>query len=268
MPSPQGRWFLLTVPEADYRKPDQLHEQLTYIVGQLETAPTTGYRHWQICVQFKRKTTITGCRNLFGGRAHVELTRSSAAREYCRKEESRVDGTEFEFGRPATRRNNNEDWDAVWELAKKGDMEAISSNVRIQHYRTIRTIAADFAEPCSMERKIFVFCGRTGTGKSRRAWEEAGLGAYPKDPRSKFWDGYRNQSHVVIDEFRGGIDISHVLRWFDRYPVLVEIKGSATPLVATKIWVTSNIHPRYWFPMLDIETIDALLRRLEITVFE
>jgi len=62
----------------------------------------------------------------------------------------------------------------------------------------IRTIAADFAEPAGMERTVVVFCGRTGTGKSRRAWEEAGLGAYPKDPRTKFWDGYRDQSHVVI----------------------------------------------------------------------
>jgi len=35
-------------------------------------------------------------------------------------------------------------------------------------------------------------------------------------------DGYRGQEHVVFDEFRGGIDISHVLRWFDRYPVIVE----------------------------------------------
>ena len=56
----------------------------------------------------------------------------------------------------------------------------------------------------------------------------------PKDPRTKFWDGYRNQENVVIDEFRGAIDIAHILRWFDRYPVIVEVKGSSVVLSAKK----------------------------------
>jgi len=64
------------------------------------------------------------------------------------------------------------------------------------------------------------------------------------DPRSKFWDAYSGHEHVVIDEFRGGIDISHMLRWLDRYPVLVEVKGSSVCLKAGVIWITSNLHPR------------------------
>jgi len=118
-----------------------------------------------------------------------------------------------------------------------------------------------------MEREIVCYWGTTGMGKSRRAWEEAGLNAYPKDPRSKFWDGYRGQEHVVFDEFRGGIDISHVLRWFDRYPVIVEVKGSSTVLKAKKIWITSNLHPNDWYPELDQETKSALIRRLTIVHF-
>lgn len=122
-------------------------------------------------------------------------------------------------------------------------------------------------EPVGVERTITVYWGRTGTGKSRRAWDEASLSAFPKDPRSKFWDGYNNHEHVVIDEFRGGIDISHVLRWFDRYPVVVEVKGSSVVLRATRIWITSNLDPRKWYPDLDEETLSALLRRLTITHF-
>lgn len=107
--------------------------------------------------------------------------------------------------------------------------------------------------------------GPTGTGKSRKAWELGGIDAYPKIPSTKFWDGYRGQTNVIIDEFRGDIGISNILRWFDRYPVLVEIKGSATVLNAVLIIVTSNIDPRNWYPDLDQETKEALLRRLEIT---
>lgn len=87
------------------------------------------------------------------------------------------------------------------------------------------------------------------------------------DPRTKFWDGYQSEANVVMDEFRGGIDISHLLRWLDRYPVRVEIKGSSRPLLATTIWITSNLDPRRWYPEIDQETLDALLRRLNIIHF-
>lgn len=119
-------------------------------------------------------------------------------------------------------------------------------------------------KPIAEERKIKVFWGATGTGKSRKAWEEAGWDAYPKDPNTKFWDGYSGQENVVIDEFRGRIDIAHVLRWFDRYPVVVEVKGSSQVFRAKNIWITSNLDPRCWYPDLDEETKKALLRRLEI----
>lgn len=93
------------------------------------------------------------------------------------------------------------------------------------------------------------------------------MDAYAKDPRTKFWDGYSGQLNVVMDEFRGGIDISHMLRWLDKYPVLVECKGSSTVLKARSIWITSNIPPREWYPDLDRATLDALLRRLTIREF-
>lgn len=118
-----------------------------------------------------------------------------------------------------------------------------------------------------MEREVFVYWGDTGLGKSKLAWEEAGIDAYPKDPRTKFWDGYSGHRHVVIDEFRGAIDISHLLRWFDRYPVIVEVKGSSTVLKAEKIYITSNIYVDEWFPNIDLSTLNALKRRLKITHF-
>lgn len=147
-------------------------------------------------------------------------------------------------------------------------MLEIDAELRVRHYNALRRIAYDFARADPMERSCVVYWGRTGAGKSRRAWEEAGFQAYPKDPRTKFWDGYQGQEHVVFDEFRGDIAINHILRWIDRYPVIVETKGSATVLKATKFWFTSNICPRQWYPDIDEETYNALARRLEILEFE
>lgn len=263
----QGVYWLLTVPEDDYTPNPDLPERVAYLKGQLEQGNTTGYRHWQILVVLRRKGSLSTIKDLFGNGIHAELSRSSAANDYVWKEDTRI-GEQFEYGTLPFKRNDSKDWDQIWDLAKKGDLDGIPADVRIQCYRTLRTIRSDYAVPEAMVRRCIVFCGRTGTGKSRRAWEEASLSAYPKDPRTKFWDGYRDQEHVVIDEFRGSIDISHMLRWLDRYPCLVEIKGSSTVLVARTIWITSNVHPDYWYPELDSATKDALMRRLEITVFE
>jgi len=266
----QGIYWLLTIPQR--MQPDGFTElpfpdTIAYFKGQLEEGGTTGYRHYQVLVIFKRKQSLGSVQRLFP-ESHCELSRSDAADQYVWKEDTRVPDSQFEFGIKPVRRNNPRDWDAIWEKAKTGQFLEIEASVRVQHYRTLRAIASDFSQPIGIERIIHVFCGRTGTGKSRRAWSEAGLEAYPKDPRSKFWDGYQGQNHVVIDEFRGGIDVSHMLRWCDRYPVRVEIKGSSSCLTAGRIWITSNLHPRYWYPGLDDDTLDALLRRLRIVEFE
>jgi len=265
MPAPQARYWLLTIPHHFFVP--YLPPGICFIRGQLEQGDDTGYLHWQILAITNRKCTLYGIKRLLGDQIHAEPSRSVAADEYVWKEDTRIAGTQFELGDRPIRRNNKEDWERIWNFATTGDFLEIEANLRIQHYRTFRTIRADYAQPVGMERTCWVFWGRTGTGKSRRAWDEAGMDAYPKDPRTKWWDGYLSQRTVVIDEFRGAIDISHMLRWLDRYPVLVEIKGATIPLRAESIWITSNIPPEQWYPEADIETMQALLRRLNITHF-
>lgn len=259
----QGIFFMLTVPQNAFTP--YLPPQCQYVRGQLELSES-GFLHWQLLVAFKRKQSIIGVRDVFGA-YHAELTRSSKAFEYVWKEETRVEGTQFELGARPFARNSHTDWEDVWRRATRGDLLAIPAQTRVVSYRTLRAIAADHSTPEPMVREVFAFIGPTATGKSRRAWEEAGMGAYAKDPRSKFWCGYDDQQHVVVDEFRGGIDISHLLRWFDRYPVRVEVKGSSRPLFARKFWVTSNVHPASWYPDLDVTTLEALMRRMTITDF-
>jgi hypothetical protein len=258
---------MLTIPEADFNlETFELGEEIKYVRGQLEQG-AGGFRHYQIVAIFARKSSLTGVKRHFGDTAHCELTRSANALDYVWKEDTRI-GEQFELGVIPMHRNDARDWEKIWELAKEGKIDEIPADVRITNYRTLRTIRADYSVPSPMVRTCYVFVGPTGTGKSRRAWDEAGLSAYPKDPRSKFWDGYRDHKNVVMDEFRGAIDISHLLRWLDRYPCLVEIKGSSTCLVAEKVWITSNVHPDYWYNEIDAATRDALMRRLQITEFE
>jgi len=236
--------------------------------GQLERGERGGYLHWQILVAFTSKKSVSAVKHVFGTGVHCELSRSEAAETYVWKEDTRVEGTQFEFGAKPIRRNSKVDWDSVWRDAQAGAVLAIPASVRVQSYRTIRQIGADYSRPVGMVRTCHVFWGPTGTGKSRAAWEAATMDAYPKDPRTKFWCGYDNHQNVVIDEFRGGIDIAHLLRWLDRYPVIVEVKGGSRVFCATSIWITSNLDPRLWYPEIDQETQSALMRRLNVTHFD
>lgn len=152
-------------------------------------------------------------------------------------------------------------------MAITNNLEDIPSDIYIRCYNQIKRIAMDHLKPIATEKVVNVFWGGTGTGKSRRAWDEATFDAYGKDPRTKWWCGYTGQLNVVIDEFRGDIGIAHMLRWLDRYPVSVETKGGCVPLAANTIWITSNLDPRNWYLDLDEDTRDALLRRLTITHF-
>jgi len=267
----QGIFWLCTlscssVPDLLLLRCGELPADVVWVRGQKEVGSAGGYLHWQFVVAFSGKKSLAGVRKVLGSAVHAELSRSELANDYVCKEDTRVDGP-WEWGTKPIRRNSKTDWESVWTAAQSGDLLAIPAQVRVVSYRTIRAIASDYASVPPIERTVFVFWGTTGTGKSRRAWDEAGLDAYSKCPRSKFWDGYQSQRHVVIDEFRGGIDVSHLLRWCDRYPVRVEIKGSSRPLVCEKLWFTSNLDPREWYPDLDEETKSALLRRFNITHF-
>jgi len=256
----QGIYWIGTIPRADWEP--CLPEGISYLRGQPEIGES-GYRHWQILVACQRKQSLRGIRTIFAGVGHWELSRSNAADAYVWKEDTR-DGEPFEFGERPFKRNSATDWDQIRVDACTGAFDDIPSDILIRNYSALCRIRADYLQPVATVRTCRVLWGPTGTGKSRTAWLEAGNAAYCKDPRTKFWCGYQGQPNIIIDEFRGSIDVSHLLRWLDRYPCRVEIKGSSYPLMATNYWITSNIPPRQWYPELDEETYLALERRLEI----
>lgn len=265
--TPQGLYWIGTMPEQSFVPIAPLPLGCLYVRGQLETGEGTGYRHWQLLLVLAEKKRLSFVTSTYPG-GHWELSRSDAADAYVWKEQTRVEGTQFELGARKLKRNSEKDWGVIRTFAQSGDLESIPADVYVRCYNQIKRIRADHLVPVRVDRVCHVFWGPTGTGKSRRAWDLGGDLAYAKDPCTKWWCGYRGQQSVIIDEFRGLINISHLLRWLDRYPVCVETKGSSEPFVAREIFITSNVDPRNWYPDLDEATRGALLRRMQITHFD
>lgn len=259
----QARYWILTIPRADWSPPELLPSNTTCIQGQAELGES-GFEHWQLVVGFSRPTRLAAVKSIFGRTAHCEVTRSEAAIAYVQKEDTRIEGTSFKLGSFPLKRNSKHDWAQIKELAKSGRVDEVPPDVYIRYYSTLCRISQDHQIPVAMVRTAVVFWGPTGTGKSMRAFQEAGEFPYVKCSRTKWWSGYKGEEHVVVDEFRGAIAIDYLLRWLDRYPVSVETKGGTRNLMAKRFWFTSNLHPRDWYKDVDSVTYLALERRLDI----
>lgn len=266
-PTDRGRYFILTTSCRDH--PDWtpsatlLSSLIVYAKGQKEAGTKLGqpYIHWQWTINFSRTVRVSQVMKLVPRGSHIEVSRSDAVNDYVWKEDTKIEGTEFEYGKKPFRKQEKKDWDLIKKLAQEDRLNEIVSDVYVCNYNSLKRIAKDNMKPIVQEREIFCYWGATNCGKSHRAWTEAGLDAFPKISTTKFWDAYDRHEHVVIEEFRGQIDISSILTWTDKWPVLVEAKHGGTVFRAKKIWFTSNKHPRDWYPELDEPTRAALLRR-------
>lgn len=97
MPTPQGRYWLITLSCAHHPEQPTLKTPLVYMKGQKEVGEG-GFEHWQILVVASKRVSRNQVKQVLHETAHVELSRSEAADEYVWKEDTRVEGSQFEIG--------------------------------------------------------------------------------------------------------------------------------------------------------------------------
>lgn len=118
-----------------------------------------------------------------------------------------------------------------------------------------------------MTQGIWVF-GESGSGKSEFAFSEYDTGnayAYPYD--NGWWDGYKGQDVVIIDEFRGQIPYNEILRMVDKHPNYYVRRRNREPMpfVSKQVIVTSALHPREVFKNLSAnDSMEQIYRRFKI----
>jgi len=213
---------------------------INWMKGQQEIGET-GYHHWQFCLNLKSKKSLNQMKSM-DPQCHWELTRSTAIESYVWKEASKVQGTEFEFGSKPFKRNAAKDWDEVFLNCQRGEMDKIDSGTKIRHYNALRSIQHDAILPVRRpDVEVEYYWGSTGTGKSHAA-DIKYPDAYWKISSNKWWDGYKGEDTVIIDELSTEcISIAKMLTWFDKYKCSVEVKGGTVGLRATKFIITSNL---------------------------
>lgn len=233
-----------------------------YVACQLESGANTGYVHYQAIFHLERKMSKVQLLELIGTGIWCELTYAPSSNEYPLKDRTYIEPFRFEFGEKVIKRNNSADWQLVYQQASRGTFEEIPADIRVRHYLSLRRIYNDSLQCVISPRRTYLFWGTTGSGKTQLCIELFPNGYY-KDPCNLWFDGYSNQETIIIDEFRGDLPVSNLLRWCDqRVPVLLQTKGGHRPLMAQRIIITSNLPLEAWYPNIDSETLLALKRRI------
>ncbi|UBK24588.1 Rep [bat associated cyclovirus Cg1] len=208
---------------------------------------TSGTPHLQGFCNLQKPMRFSTIKQHLDNRVHIEKAIGSDLENqtYCSKA-----GLVFEKGTPCSQ-GRRSDLDAIVETIQAGErneriLAEKHATAYIKFYRGIRQYL-EIAHPIKardFKTDVYYYWGPPGSGKSRRALEEARAtnaeSIYYK-PRGLWWDGYNQQECVIIDDFYGWIKYDEILKICDRYPYKVQIKGGFQEFTSKKIWFTSNI---------------------------
>lgn len=248
-------------------------ESKYWIVG--KEVGDRGTPHLQGYASLRRRRTLNALKSEFSARAHIEVARGTARqnRAYCSKGGDFREGGNVPSNSVDTKKSRDElasEFAIRFREGIEGIQQFAGEYAGTWYYsghnllRNALTIQKAIHRPDIQVQWIY---GAPGVGKSRKAHEDY-PDAFIKDPRTKWWNGYMLEKSVIIDDFGpNGIDINHLLRWFDRYKCYVETKGGMVPLWADKFVVTSNFEPSDCFKDKEGVThpqMDALYRRIEV----
>jgi len=234
--------------------------------------------HVQGFIQFVQQKTLSAAKRLVGmGKLapHLEAMMGTVdqAIEYCQKADSFVDREDMPRimrGTPVTAGQRKDLETLASALVTKDmtvkDIAEANPAQFVRYHKGLQALADITSLPyAGGPKKVMVYYGPTGTGKTRKAFTQ-NPGAYFWGPEQKHWfQGYSAQDVCIMDEFRGQLPLGFMLRLTDRYPMIVETKGSSVQFVSSTVIICSPAHPRHWYTSLSNQEgkIDQLLRRIE-----
>ncbi len=269
--SHQKKWLEITQQE---------HTRITYVCFGIETCPESKKKHLQGYLEVGQKVSMRTCKDIIkdiSTTVHIEPRMGSQAQaiNYCSKEEkdhNDDDDIFFQSGLPAPGQGARTDLiEMKRDLDKKMPLIEISDKYFgnfIRYHRGIEKYISLHTPMRFWETIVICYWGKTGTGKSKRIYDEL-VRANKLDfkyfwvyPGKGWFDSYSGQDIVILDEFYGDMQASLLLKVLDRYPLSVPTKGSHVNFCPKVIYITSNVHPEEWYPNIPDDVRNAILRKI------
>lgn len=230
------------------------HEPLRYYILQGERCPSTGREHLQCYLEFRTSVRMGAIKRLLGNSLHAEARRGTRdqARDYCRKEESRISGP-IEGGTWEQRRGQRRDLEVVKEKLDEGvsisDIAGEHFGIWCRYRKSFDAYQLLRSAPRGEKTKLVILWGKAGTGKTRLVYDTHGKDVYdlPRPNGGSVWFDGLAHSVLLIDDFYGWVPLHLLLKLGDRYPLRVPVKGGMVNFNCTHLYITSNKHPDEWY---------------------
>lgn len=262
----------------------ELPKGVTYFCASPEVCPSTGAKHLQFFIYFKSAKTIAQAmkwvkKNL-GFTRPLTVCKGTPAdnRRYCGGEAYEHEGK---------KKDANPEFFEVGDLPMKGKRQALTDtkDAILAGEVTVDELAEtdpemvhqygrtlDRLEDIRLRKMVRTkmtkgiwYWGPTGVGKSHRAANTPGTQYWvPND--GGWWDGYRQEDVVILNDFRGHIAYGELLQMVDKWPYAVRRRGrQPMPFTSGTVVVTSSLHPREVYKNLAMnDSLAQLERRFEI----
>lgn len=289
----QGKRYMFTYQLED----DEIFEipEMDYLryVYQEESAPTTGQLHIQGYFELKKKKRFSLFKDLWGDQAHFTECDGNwkACYLYCTKVVSAIpNGQRAVFGewdfQAITQGKRNDLITVANEMKKKRPLSEIVEEFPTVAFKYARNLeyVYDVLNPQKKRQTTWDeidfrwYFGPSGLGKSYSVRDEFGVeNLYKKKFNNKWWDGYKGENVVLVDDYRKNNDFAYadLLSLLDVYEFNGEIKGmrNGVQVVAECIVITSNQPPWEIFkieeadPTIATNPLTPLARRCEFYEF-
>lgn len=302
--SKRSRSYVFTINNPSDNREDEVKRALEgvsqyFIIGRERGA--SGTQHLQGYAYFKHPKSFTAVVELLGEpRAHVEEAKGTALQnqQYCSK-----DGDYVEFG-DLPRQGRRKDLETIREAITEGASEKQIADSHFSTWVVYRRSLNEYRhlvkqQPRRQKSIVVWICGPTGSGKTRSVysnpnsllglltniredekWQRLVANLSSMDSESarsrdlwplpdascRWFDGYDQQSEVLMDDFRGESDLAFMLRLLDRYPMQVPIKGGFVNWNPDVIYITSNFSPRDAYKSQTLEELRPFFRRIDLLV--
>ena len=271
----QSKRWMLTINNPSFKEAEILyqlghHEQLKYMCWSAENEDEEDHTpHYHVYISFTRMWRFNRIKELLP-RARIEMARKPelACFRYCTKGNKQHTTEPFymEFGHRNVRTGEIKEMNKIIEDARNEVIHKIrEKKMRVEQLtddqlldsklcgaieRTLKGMLGPYRD------KLIVICfvSPTGWGKSFSIWDIFKDVCTVEFGANQEWYISAEKEVMLFDEFCGQIRCQKMLKYLDKYPIALPIKGGHRPCYWKAIFICSNTRPDEWYTKLDEKT--------------
>lgn len=235
----------------------ELVKTIKYAAWQLERG-ASGTDHMQMWLVMGSPCRLAAVVALFPG-CHAEVQRGSdeAAEAYVTKMDTRIAGPWTVGDRKSVGQGARVDFKKFVEDLRTGAplkaiAEAHPGNF-IRYHRGARELREILVADRTEAPLVIGYVGPSGCGKTfaaQKYCQDRNLSYWTHSGKNQWFDGYDHQDVAILDEvdkWSRDFGYGRMLRLLDKYPVMVEVKGSSVKFTSKVVIFTGSVPPAQWF---------------------